>query len=52
MDSDYNVGMMNEDKLEQWFMCPNCGAEGFAEEVQIDQEDGKCNWCSEQEEGC
>lgn len=28
-DEDGGVGMMNGDKLEQWFSCPECGAEGF-----------------------
>ncbi len=33
IDSEYNVGMMNGDKLEQWHYCGDCGHEGFAEDV-------------------
>lgn len=32
-DEDFNVAMMNGDKLEQFLSCPECGAEGFAEEL-------------------
>lgn len=32
-DEDFNVGMMNGDTLEQFHSCPECGAEGFAEEL-------------------
>ena len=33
-DEDFNVAMMNEDKLEQWFSCPECGYEGFKEDMK------------------
>lgn len=32
-DEDFNVAMMNGDRLEQWHSCPECGAEGFAEDM-------------------
>ena len=32
-DEDFNVAMMNGGKLEQWHSCPECGAEGFAEDM-------------------
>lgn len=32
-DEDYNTAMMNGDKLEMWLMCPECGHEGFAEDI-------------------
>ena len=32
-DEDFNVGMMNGDRLEQFHICCECGAEGFAEEI-------------------
>lgn len=32
-DEDFNVAMMNGDTLEQWHHCPECGAEGFAEDM-------------------
>ena len=32
-DDDYNVAMMNGDRLEDWHVCGYCGAEGFAEDL-------------------
>ena len=32
-DEDFNVAMMSGGKLEQWHVCPECGAEGFAEDM-------------------
>ena len=32
-DEDFNVAMMNGDRLEQFHFCPECGAEGFAEDM-------------------
>lgn len=32
-DEDFNVGMMNDETLEQFHSCPECGAEGFAQEL-------------------
>jgi len=48
IDEEYNVAMMNGDKLEQWHNCPNCGAEGFLSEGElIFSEDGEtCNNCN------
>ena len=33
IDEDYTVGMMNGDDIEQWFNCPECGTEGFLQEM-------------------
>ena len=33
-DEDFNVAMMNGDRLEQFHTCFECGAEGFAEELK------------------
>jgi hypothetical protein len=44
-NSDYQTAMMNGNKLEVWFNCPNCGHEGFAEDCQIDDENQCCNEC-------
>lgn len=33
VDEDYNVFMMNDDNLEQFFTCPYCGHEGFKENM-------------------
>ncbi|MEM9232415.1 MAG: hypothetical protein AAGB10_22735 [Pseudomonadota bacterium] len=32
-DEDFNVAMMNGDALEQFHSCPECGGEGFAEDM-------------------
>jgi len=52
-DEDYNVAMMNGEKLERFYSCGNCGHEGFAEEfdeVEGDDEYLQCPHC-EGEEG-
>lgn len=46
-NSEYQVAMMNGDKLEMWCHCGNCGHEGFAEDCQLN-EDG-CNQCNIEE---
>ena len=33
-DDDFNIAMMNGNKLEQWFSCPECGHEGFKEDMK------------------
>lgn len=33
-DEDFNIAMMNGDKLEQWYSCPECGEEGFREDIE------------------
>ena len=42
-NSDYQVAMMNGDKLESFYTCGNCGHEGFHEECQLN--DDGCNKC-------
>ena len=42
-NSEYQVAMMNGDKLEQWHTCHNCGHEGFEEDCQLN--DDGCNEC-------
>lgn len=32
-DEDFGVAMMNGDQLEQFHSCPECGMEGFADEL-------------------
>jgi len=36
VDGDYEVAMMNGDKLEIWYNCPECGWEGFLEDMDQD----------------
>jgi len=33
VDEEFNVGMMNGENLEQWLNCPECGTEGFLEDM-------------------
>jgi hypothetical protein len=35
-NSDYQVAMMNGDKLESFYSCPQCGHEGFKEDMAHD----------------
>jgi hypothetical protein len=35
-NSDFQVVMLNGGKLEEWHSCPECGHEGFAEDMQHD----------------
>jgi hypothetical protein len=35
-NSDYDVAMMNGDKLESFYSCPECGHEGFKEDMLHD----------------
>lgn len=49
-DEDYNVAMMNGDKIEMFYSCPECGNEGFAEDINWDREKGRCGDCSGKDE--
>ncbi|MEM3265403.1 MAG: hypothetical protein QXU98_05100 [Candidatus Parvarchaeota archaeon] len=33
-DEDFNTAMMNGDRLEQWYACPECGYDGFKEDIK------------------
>jgi hypothetical protein len=35
-NSEYQVAMMNGDKLESFYSCPECGHEGFKEDMSHD----------------
>jgi hypothetical protein len=41
-NSNYDVAMMNGDKLESWYSCPYCGHEGFHEDMAHDPENSEC----------
>ena len=43
-DEDLNVGMLNGEKLEQFFNCSECGREGFKEGFDKDSD---CKYCRE-----
>lgn len=40
---EFQVAMMNGDKLESFYTCGMCGHEGFADECQLN--DDGCNEC-------
>ena len=42
VDEDFNVAAMNGDVLEDFLTCPECGTEGFSEDIDTDM---KC--CSD-----
>ena len=41
-NAEFQVAMMNGDKLESWYNCPYCGHEGFKEDMQHDAQDEEC----------
>jgi hypothetical protein len=41
-NSDYQVAMMNGDKLESFYTCPYCGHEGFKEDMEHDAQNAEC----------
>lgn len=41
-DENYDVWMMNGDKLEQWYSCPICGHEGFKEDMTHNEDNPEC----------
>lgn len=47
-NDDYQVAMLNGDKLESWYSCPNCGHEGFKETCKITDDGEGCNRCVNQ----
>ena len=42
VDGDYNCAMMNDDRLENFFSCPNCGGEGLQSEFREQNSDDCC----------
>ena len=41
-NSEYQVAMLNGDKLESWYSCPECGHEGFKEDMEHGEDDREC----------
>lgn len=41
-NADYQVAMMNGDKLESFYNCPYCGHEGFKEDMAHEAKDAEC----------
>ena len=42
INSDYQVAMMNGDDLESFYTCPQCGHEGFKDEMEHGEDDDEC----------
>ena len=38
-NDDFQVAMINGDKLEMYYTCPECGEEGFEEEIEYSPND-------------
>lgn len=41
-NSEYQVAMLNGDKLESFYNCPQCGYEGFLEDMAHGEDDKYC----------
>lgn len=41
-NEDFQVAMMNGDTLESFYSCPECGHEGFAEEMEHNEDNEEC----------
>lgn len=47
-NSNYEVAMMNGDKLEMFYQCPECGHEGFKDELAHNRDIAECQeWLKE-----
>lgn len=44
-DENHDVAMMNGDKLERWYTCPECSWEGFADYYEYDTKHGNTKPC-------
>ena len=33
-DENFEIGMLRDGKVDQWFSCPNCGNEGFDDDKE------------------
>lgn len=42
-DEEFNVAMLNGDKIEMFWACPECGREGFADEIGWNAEHYRCD---------
>ena len=43
VDEDYNVAILNDnDELEDFITCPNCGGEGVSSEFREENKDSEC----------
>lgn len=49
-NGDGQVAMMNDLDLEEWFICPNCDAGGFADDIEWDAIVGLCGNCADEDD--
>ena len=49
-NSEYQVAMLNGDKLEMFYTCFECGNEGFAEDINWNSDHNCCGECAAAEE--
>jgi|ERR1035437_2409569 formylmethanofuran dehydrogenase subunit E len=49
-NSEYEVAMLNGDKLESFYSCVECGNEGFKEDIAWDSEKHVCGECAKNAE--
>lgn len=47
-NSNFEAAMMNGDNLEVWYNCPECGHEGFKEDMEHDRDTRGCREYLEQ----
>jgi len=41
-NDDFQVAMLNDDKLESFYTCPGCGNEGFLEDISNKEYNSDC----------
>jgi len=42
-NSEYQIAMLNKDKLEVWYSCSNCGHEGFKDDFEHEPVSSDCD---------
>jgi hypothetical protein len=46
-NDEYEVAMADGDKLVLFYHCPDCGAEGFEEDISWNKHECRCGECAE-----
>jgi hypothetical protein len=49
VDDNFNVAMLNGDRLEDWLICPQCNAEGFRDTLENKTSHSCCKAYAKQE---
>lgn len=42
LDENFNVCMLNNDKIERFYWCPICGHEGFKKDMRHGEDNNEC----------